>query len=157
MAMQTSAKVQIETYLRKWMQTAGLDVRIDISWSPDVERMRIGCKSCHTVEMLPFPTSVNEIDWTVQDYVRRHKPGGPHNIEEKQIDLIAQRKALVQEQAALNVLGAKTELQAVNKAINDLMNSNGQTAWFTPDGQSIPLETRVRMKSVRITQGRRFR
>lgn len=85
----------IEQYLRQWMKTAGLDVNIDIAWAVDVDRMRIGCRSCHTVEMLPFPRSDDNIDWTIQDYVRRHRPGGPHNIDETQQDLLKERKALV--------------------------------------------------------------
>jgi hypothetical protein len=83
----------IQSYLHQWMKTAGLDVNIQFAWHAD--RMRVGCKQCHTVEILPVPIDSDKIDWTLQDYVRRHKPGGPHNIDETQLDLIAARKALV--------------------------------------------------------------
>jgi len=120
----------VENILRQWFKSAGLDVNIDFAWG--VNRMRLGCKQCHTVEVMPVPVDSHEIRWELQDYVRRHRPGGPHNIDETQLDLNAEKKKLAEAVASW---------------------SQPMPLPLTADFKPVPLKP----KTARITQGRRFR
>jgi hypothetical protein len=86
------AESNVRMYIQQWFKTAGLDVNIDYAWH--VDRLRAGCRQCHTVEVLPIPESPDKIDWTLQDYVRRHRPGGPHCRDENAEALKKERERL---------------------------------------------------------------
>ena len=154
----------VENILRQWFKSAGLDVNIDFAWG--VNRMRLGCKQCHTVEVMPVPVDSHEIRWELQDYVRRHRPGGPHNIDETQLDLNAEKKKLAEAVASWSqpmplTTGKGTPTQITWNPTNwstsaaPLPSQKVQLAPvpLTADFKPVPLKP----KTARITQGRRFR
>ena len=74
------AMSDIKSYMQQWLQTASKgNISVDYAWFQD--RMELRCKACNAIFRCSLPSNPTEIDWSVQDWVTKHVPGGVHDMK----------------------------------------------------------------------------
>lgn len=71
----------IQEYMRQWLQIA-TQGNVTVEFALFVNRMELRCKACHALFRVDAPQDPTGIDWSVQQWVNRHVPGGVHDKDE---------------------------------------------------------------------------
>jgi hypothetical protein len=75
-----------ESYLHKWVKTAGEHFAIDLAWGTGVDpfrRMRIHCQKCRQTLTCDIPETPEKIDWALQKFVNLHRHDPVAEAKEK--------------------------------------------------------------------------
>lgn len=72
MALETD----VQAYIQQWLATAG---DFTWSWSRFQDRFKMVCNECNAQLTVAKPTSSDSIEWELQEWVKRHGKGGPHD------------------------------------------------------------------------------
>jgi hypothetical protein len=65
-----------ETYLHKWVKTAGDHFSLEFAWGSGLDpfrRMRIHCRKCNQTLTSDIPEGAEKIDWGLQKFVQTHR------------------------------------------------------------------------------------
>ena len=74
------AMSDIKSYMQQWLQTASKG-NISVDYARFQDRMELRCKACNAIFRCSLPSNPTEIDWSVQDWVTKHVPGGVHDMK----------------------------------------------------------------------------
>ena len=74
------AMSDIKSYMQQWLQTASKG-NISVDYARFQDRMELRCKACNAIFRCSLPSNPTEIDWSVQDWVTKHMPGGVHDMK----------------------------------------------------------------------------
>ena len=74
------AMSDIKSYMQQWLQTASKG-NISVDYARFQDRMELRCKACNAIFRCSLPSNSTEIDWSVQDWVTKHVPGGVHDMK----------------------------------------------------------------------------
>lgn len=76
-----STPADVKTYIYQWVKTATAGaVSVDFAWFED--RVQFRCHKCGAIYRCTTPQKVDEIDWNIMQWVKRHSPNGVHDKEE---------------------------------------------------------------------------
>jgi hypothetical protein len=78
MASDGKVDLNIQAYFQQWLKVSG-NFSSDWSWFQD--RLKITCHDCHAVYTTKKPENAQLLDWELQEWVKKHSTGGPHDKE----------------------------------------------------------------------------
>jgi len=79
MASDGKVDLNIQAYFQQWLKVSG-NFSSDWSWFQD--RLKITCHDCHAVYTTKKPENAQLLDWELQEWVKKHSTGGPHDKED---------------------------------------------------------------------------
>lgn len=165
-----SAGVDMAT-IKSDIQTA-TQGNVHVEWAWFQNRMVLRCRACHAVFKCDLPESPDTIAWDLQQWVKRHVPGGIHDKEEikNPMDLIpltptsgevglpdASWTKAQQIKAQMEKYKAEIEANEVKQKVIHAQLAKLDAAKHLKKIQDALTDEIERAKPVKIIQGRRFR